>query len=59
MSFILWGDVKERGEVQQGKMLNDAGTTLQQQLIALAGCGTVEVDVAGSTVWQIPAYFRN
>ena len=27
-------------------MLNNAGTTLQQQLIALASCGPVEVEVA-------------
>ena len=26
-------------------MLNDAGTTLQQQLIAFAGCGAMEVSV--------------
>ena len=44
----LRGDAKERGEVLQGKMLNNAGTTLQQQLIALAGCGAVEVGVAGT-----------
>ena len=30
---------QERGEVLQGKMLHNAGTTLQQQLIAFAGCG--------------------
>ena len=42
----LRGDAEERGEVLQGKMLNNTGTTLQQQLIALAGCGAVEVDVA-------------
>ena len=30
---------QERGEVLQGKMLNNAGATLQQQLIAFAGCG--------------------
>jgi hypothetical protein len=29
-------------------MLNNIGTTLQQQLIAFAGCGAVEVDVAGA-----------
>ena len=39
---------QERGEVLQGKMLNNAGTALQQQLIAFAGCGAVEVDVAGT-----------
>ena len=44
----LRGDAEERGEVLQGKMLNDAGTALQQQLIALAGCGAVEVGVAGT-----------
>ena len=35
----LGSDVQERGEVLQGKMLNNAGTTLQQPLVALAGCG--------------------
>ena len=30
----LRGDAEERGEVLQGKMLNNTGTTLQQQLIA-------------------------
>ena len=44
----LRGDAEERGEVLQGKMLHNAGTTLQQQLIALAGCGAVEVEVAGA-----------
>ena len=39
---------QERGEVLQGKMLNNAGTALQQQFIAFAGCGTVEVEVAGA-----------
>ena len=34
----LRGDAEERGEVLQGKMLNNTGTTLQQQLIAFAGC---------------------
>jgi hypothetical protein len=28
-------------------MLNTTGTTLQQQLIVFAGCGAVEVEVAG------------
>jgi hypothetical protein len=44
----IWMDVQERGEVLQGKMLNNTGTTLQQQLIAFAGCGAVEVEVAGA-----------
>ena len=44
----LRGDAEERGEVLQGKMLNNTGTTLQQQLIAFAGCGAVEVEVAGA-----------
>jgi hypothetical protein len=35
----LGSDVQERGEVLQGKMLHNAGTTLQQQLMAFAGCG--------------------
>ena len=33
----LGSDVEERGYVLQVKMLNYAGTTLQQQLIAFAG----------------------
>ena len=44
----LGSDVQERGDVLQGKMLNNAGTALQQQLIAFAGCGAVEVEVAGA-----------
>ena len=44
----LRGDAEERSEVLQGKMLNNAGTTLQQQLIAFAGCGAMEVEVAGT-----------
>ena len=44
----LRGDAKERGEVLQGKMLNNTRATLQQQLIAFAGCGAVEVEVAGA-----------
>jgi len=44
----LRGDAEKRGEVLQGKMLNNTGTTLQQQLIAFAGCGAVEVEVAGA-----------
>ena len=39
-------DVQERSDVLQVKKLHNAGTTLQQQLIAFAGCGAVEVDVA-------------
>ena len=39
-------DVEERGDGVEREMLNDAGTALQQQLIAFAGCGAVEVDVA-------------
>ena len=42
----IWMDVQERGDVLQVKKFHNAGTTLQQQLIALAGCGAVEVDVA-------------
>ena len=30
---------QERGEVLQGKMLNNTGTTLQQQLVAFEGRG--------------------
>ena len=41
----LGSDVKERGYVLQVKMLNYAGRTLQQQLIAFAGCGAVEVEI--------------
>ena len=41
----LGSDVEERGYVLQGKVLHDAGTTLQQLLIALAGCGAVEVEI--------------
>ena len=42
----LGSDVEERGYVLQGKVLHDAGTTQQQQLIALAGRGAVEVEIA-------------
>ena len=44
----IWMDVQERGDVLQVKKLHNAGTTLQQQLIAFAGCGAVEVEVAGA-----------
>ena len=42
----IWMDVQERSDVLQVKKFHNAGTTLQQQLIAFAGCGAVEVDVA-------------
>ena len=45
---VIGRDAEKRGEVLQGKMLNNTGTTLQQQLIAFAGCGTMEVEVAGA-----------
>ena len=48
----LRGDAEERGEVLQGKMLNNTRATLQQQLIAFAGCGAVEVEVAGAVLYQ-------
>jgi hypothetical protein len=41
-------NVQERSDVLQVKILHNAGTTLQQQLIAFAGCGAVEVEVAGA-----------
>ena len=41
----LGSDVEERGYVLQGKVLNNAGTTLQQLLITLTGCGAVEVEI--------------
>ena len=42
----IWMNVQERSDVLQVKILHDTGTALQQQLIAFAGCGAVEVDVA-------------
>jgi hypothetical protein len=39
LGFAATNGTQERGEVLQGKMLNNAGTVLQQQLIAFAGCG--------------------
>ena len=48
----LRGDAEERSEVLQGKMFNNAGTTLQQQLIAFAGCGAMEVEVAGTSLTE-------
>ncbi len=41
----LGSDVQERGYVLQGKVLHNAGTTLQQLLITLTGCGAVEVEI--------------
>ena len=35
----LRGYAEERGEVLQGKMLNNTGTTLQQQLTRIMGTG--------------------
>ena len=29
-------------------MLDDAGTAMQQQLVALAGCGAMKVEIAGT-----------
>ena len=42
----LRGDAEERGNGMERQVLHDAGTTLQQQLVTLAGRGTVEVEVA-------------
>ena len=39
-------DVKERGDVLQVEVIHNAGTALHQQVVAFAGCGTMEVDVA-------------
>ena len=44
-------DDKERGDVLQVEQFNDARATLHQQVVALAGCGTMKVDVAG-TMWK-------
>ena len=44
----IWMDVQERSDVLQVKKLHDTGTALQQQFVAFAGCGAVEVDVAGA-----------
>ena len=39
-------DVEERGDVLQVEQINDAGTALHQQVVALAGRGAVEVEIA-------------
>ena len=39
-------DVEERGDVLQVEQINDAGAALHQQIVALAGRGTVEVEIA-------------
>ena len=44
----LRGDAEERGEVLQGKMLNNARAAAEQQLVAFEGRGAVEVGVAGT-----------
>ena len=40
----LGSDVQERGDGILGEMVGDAWAAAEQQLIALAGCGAVEVD---------------
>ena len=44
----LRGNAEKRGDGLQGKMVGDAGTAPEQQLIAFEGCGAVEVGVAGT-----------
>ena len=39
-------DVQERGDVLQVEQINDAGAALHQQVVALAGRGAVEVEIA-------------
>ena len=39
-------DVEERGDVLQVEQINDAGAALHQQVVALAGRGAVEVEIA-------------
>ena len=39
-------DVEERGDVLQVKVIHNAGTALHQQVVTLAGCGAVEVEIA-------------
>ena len=38
-------DVKERGNVLQVEVFDDARATLHQQVVAFMGCGTMKVDV--------------
>ena len=39
-------DVEERGDVLQVEQINDAGAALHQQVVAFAGRGAMEVDIA-------------
>jgi len=38
--------VEERGDVLQVEVLHDARATLHEQVVTLAGCGAVEVEIA-------------
>ena len=42
----LRGDAEERGNGIERQVMHDAGATLQQQFVTLAGRGAVEVEVA-------------
>ena len=48
----LRGDAEERGDGVEGKMFHNAGTTVEQQFVAFAGRGAVEVEVAGTGLTQ-------
>ena len=48
----IWMNVQERSDVLQVKKLHNAGTTLQQQLVAFEGRGAVEVGVAGTCLTE-------
>jgi len=39
-------DVQERGDVLQVEVIHDAGAALHQQVVALTGCGAMEVEIA-------------
>ena len=56
-------DVQERSDVLQVEVFHNAGTALHQQVVALAGRGTMEVDVAGAMLVerqeQLSAFLQN
>ena len=55
MAYLADGvgmDVEERSDVLQVEVIHDAGTALHQQVVALAGSGAVEVEIARTELFE-------
>ncbi len=55
MAYLADGvgmDVEERSDVLQVEVIHDAGTALHQQVVALAGRGAVEVEIARTELFE-------